>query len=75
MKLTLKELKKMVKQTLTEEKGCAPFQKVEDEPEDGIEQAEDSLAVDQVVVRFYEDLDPEAVEEAVRHEILKALKQ
>ena len=74
MKLTLKELKKMVKQTLTEEKGCAP-KKLEDEEGDGIEQAEDSLADDQVIVRFYEDLDPEAVEETVRNEILKVLKK
>jgi len=56
MKLTLQELKEMVKHTLNEEKGCAP-KKLEDEPDDGIEQAEDSLDNDQVIIRFYENED------------------
>ncbi len=54
MKLTLQELKEMVQKTLNEEKGCAP-KPLEDETDDGIESAEDSLDNDQVIIRFYEN--------------------
>ena len=75
----------MVKKTLNEEKGCAP-KPLEDETDDGIESAEDSLDNDQVIIRFYENEenddekkleendDDEDLKEAIRQELFKILK-
>jgi len=76
MKLTTESLKKLVQEVLEEEEDDKEDGDVFPPPpdEESVESAEESLAHNQDIIRFYEEMDTESFSTIVREEILNLFK-